>query len=114
MKIKKFTINCTNICFTEENKKFVVENKKCLKSCRDDDVYSYEYNNICYKNCPVNTYVSSDNISLSQNNNESYYYLDNNIYKSCYLLCNDSCNKDENIYNCLECISNKGYRNNSI
>ena len=56
---------------------------------------------------------SNDNISLSQNNYESFYYLDNNTYKSCYSLC-DSCNKDENIYNCLECISNKGYRNDSI
>ena len=40
--IKNFTINCTNICFTEKNKKIVVEKKKCLRSCLDDNYYSYE------------------------------------------------------------------------
>ena len=111
--IGNFTINCSDICFTERNIKIVVEKKKCLKSCLDDDDYSYEYGNVCYENCPSHTYVSSDITRLCKNKNEGFYYFDNYIYKSCYLLC-DSCNKDENIYNCLECISNKGYRNNYV
>ena len=41
--------NCSDICFSE-NKKIIVEKKKCTLNCSDDDIYKYEYNKRCYEN----------------------------------------------------------------
>ena len=99
-----YTNNCEDICFTGSNVKILVDNKKCIINCQDDNIYKYEYKNICYEECPINTYVSSDNLFLCQNNPEGYY-LDINIYKLCYESCRYCSNAgDENSHNCIECV----------
>ena len=109
--IEKFTNNCDNICFIE-SPKLLVEKKVCTYNCSETD-YKYEYKDICYKNCPNNTYASSDNIFLCQYNPYGYY-LDDNIYKPCYTTCN-YCNGEGNEinHNCIECISNYIFINSS-
>ena len=42
--------NCSSYCF-KDNKIIDYENKKCRANCT-----KYEYNNICYDECPENTY----------------------------------------------------------
>jgi len=63
--------NCYKICdyfyyFDESNKhkctdsyqcpsyksKLIEEKGKCVKNCKDDDKFQYEYNNKCYEECP--------------------------------------------------------------
>ena len=41
----------------EKSKKIVLEKNKCLKNCFEDDKYKYEYENICYTNCPNGTSI---------------------------------------------------------
>ena len=46
--------DCNNACFSE-NKKIIVEKKKCIDECKNDDIYIYEYNNICYDSKQITT-----------------------------------------------------------
>jgi len=103
--------NCTHefLC-PEEYNKLVSNKNKCINYCKKDDTYQYEYNNICYKECPNNTYLLEDNNdNLCYNHSIDGYYLDTRSqkYKKCYETCK-KCdvggNKTNN--NCLECKSN--------
>ena len=48
--------NCTdNLECPEEYNKLIKEKKKCIDKCENDDTYKYEYNGICYLDCPNNT-----------------------------------------------------------
>ena len=58
-----------NYLCTEENKcpsnlKLIKDKKKCIDNCENDSNNKYEYKNQCYKYCPNNTYISSDNNHL--------------------------------------------------
>ena len=113
--IKDFIIDCDNLCFTNEDNKFILETKKCIISCSNDEKYRFEYENICYENCDDGFHVTIDNIYLCQNNPEGYYLdNENNIYKHCYQSCK-ICNREgnENNHNCLECISNFNFINDT-
>ena len=39
--------DCNNVCFSEI-KKIILDKKKCIDDCKNDDTYVYECNNICY------------------------------------------------------------------
>ena len=39
----------------------IKDKKKCINNCINDDEYKYQYENICYKQCPYNTTNSIDN-----------------------------------------------------
>ena len=43
------------------NKKYIKEKNKYLDNCFEDDIYKYEYNNICYTSCPKNSMISLSN-----------------------------------------------------
>ena len=45
---KRIRNNCGNECF-KNAKKIIIEEKKCVQKCTDDDKYIYELNNICYE-----------------------------------------------------------------
>ena len=52
------------ICTENDNcpknyNKFIFEKLKCIDKCENDDTYKYEYNSICYKECPDGTIRSS-------------------------------------------------------
>ena len=36
--------------------KLIIAKNKCIDKCQNDNKYIYEYNNICYENCPNGTY----------------------------------------------------------
>ena len=50
--------NCPN-----EYNKLIKERNKCINSCKNDNIYQYEFNNTCYKECPEGT------ISINKDNN---------------------------------------------
>ena len=47
LKKKKLDNDCDNICFSE-SRKIIPEKKICIEKCEDDEIYRYEYKNICY------------------------------------------------------------------
>ena len=49
--------DCSDICFNKSKKIKSSENPICLLNCDDD--YIFEYNNICYKSCPIGTHNST-------------------------------------------------------
>ena len=108
--------HCAQTC--PEQYKIIIDIKKCIKYCKKDDNYKYEYNKSCYMNCPFGTYELEDSQDhLCYDNPPDGYYLDslNKIYKKCYETC-DKCNnignKDKN--NCLECKSNYIFHINKL
>ena len=44
-----------NVKCPDEYNKLIKEKNKCIDECNKDNIYKYEYNNICYINCPNNT-----------------------------------------------------------
>ena len=42
----------------KNNTKLIPEKNICINSCKEDDLFIYEYNNICYSQCPSNTILS--------------------------------------------------------
>ena len=70
-----FDDNCFQ-CTGDENcpegyNKLILDKKKCVNECSKDDIYKYEFNNICVKNCPDGTFVGENNyICLNETNLE--------------------------------------------
>ena len=57
-----------DICFTP-NIKIDINNKQCIESCLNNK-YEYELNNICYNECPKDSFPLSDD-ELDNNNSEN-------------------------------------------
>ena len=100
-----------NICPIESDI-INIDSILCISYCYNDNIYKYEYNNKCYKDCPNNTYISLKNDFKCYKELEGYY-LDNNIFKPCYISCK-SCNTSGNINdnNCIECKPNYIFKMN--
>ena len=50
---------CThNDSCPEEYSKLIIQKNKCVNKCKNDDLYIYEYNNICYEKCPNGTIIN--------------------------------------------------------
>ena len=92
---------------TELAPKYIEDKNLCIDECKNDDVYQFEYNNTCYRTCPNNTHVTSDNLYLCKNNPQGYFLDNDNIYRPCYESCK-SCNiaGNETHHNCIECKPN--------
>ena len=43
------------------NNKLIINVKKCIDECKNDDIHKYEHNNKCYQKCPENTFVNDTN-----------------------------------------------------
>ena len=109
--------HCDKTC-PEQYGKLIKEKKKCINDCKNDDIYRYEYNNTCYKDCPNNTYKSE---------NDEDYKCYNEISESSQLStevektkkCYDTCSKcdsegNETNHNCIECKNNFTFYNDSF
>ena len=97
-----FTILLINIPlfrFKEAPKKLIIEKNILIDDCSKDDVYKYEYNNICYTSCPRGTQVSKNNKNLCENK----YQMSNtiNITNNRYEI-NNSSSSVNNILNKAE------------
>ena len=119
------TSNCSDDCF-KTDMKLDINNKKCLDSCLKSNYYHYEYENICYNECPkgtlMNGYLCEDNECEADNQNliecldktPQGYYLDieDGIYKKCFencIFCYGEGNREN--HNCKVCISNFTFLN---
>jgi len=58
----------TDNYYCPEKISFVIEDKKkCIYDCKMDDIYKFQYNGECLKNCPENTFPNSLNQCLDVN-----------------------------------------------
>ena len=113
---KNITSQCENICFHDS--KIIVENRTCIKSCRDDAIYKYVFYWRCFERCPNKTHISyyddfkcEKDVKCYENNilnceRKEGYYVDSNdrIYKRCQNNCKYCFGPGNNINNkCSEC-----------
>ena len=103
--------SCSNNCF-EKNIKFDVKGNKCSNDCEESE---FEYFNICFEDCPENTYKLRRERNICSNEIPINYYLDkDSIYKECYYTCKKCSRKgDINNHNCDECNDNFIFLNDS-
>ena len=86
--VNKYYCTESKIC-PEISNKLIKEKNKCVSDCSKDDYFQYEYNNICYTNCPNRIY------------NNNFICID------CDIKCS-SCSLESAISNlCINC--NEGY-----
>ena len=113
--------DCSNICFSKKNIKVDPDKKECINSCKDNN-YNYEFNNICFHECPEGTHVilkdirNKDNIFIEFEDRvgicldkqpEGYYLYENRFYRECYKSCKFCYGPgDEKVHNCIECKAN--------
>ena len=64
--IGDYTNNCTHVCLLTSQSKYIIEKNECIDNCTKDKKYSYEYNNNCYKSCPIRTHISPNNAHLCE------------------------------------------------
>ena len=121
--------NCSDICFSKKNIKVDPVKKECIDSCKDNE-YNYEYNNICYHECPEGTHIilkdirNKDNIFIEFDDGvaicldkqpEGYYLDENGFYRECYKGCKFCYGPGEKeAHNCIECKSNFLLINNLV
>ena len=63
-----------NTIKNKEREKTIKEKNKCIDKCSNDDIYRYDYNNICYIECPKPTSVSNNNNYLCEPLKCNKYY----------------------------------------
>ena len=76
--------HCTEIC-PQGFDKLILGKKKCIDRCDNDDIYKFEYNNICYEDCPNGTiYNEIESKCLDEKNIPSTFIFgeSTNIYNS--------------------------------
>ena len=100
--------NCSDICFNKTIKVKITENKKCSFDCINDDIYKFQYNNLCYKSCPNHTHNSTNNNYICIDDDidyESYKIIENN---KCSVTCspinflNNICKINNNNIECKD------------
>ena len=62
----KYKCTFANNC-PEKYNKLVIEKRRCIDYCKNDDIYKYEYKNKCYKSCPENSFLSFYTSYLCEN-----------------------------------------------
>ena len=75
-----YTCTENNNCSGNYNKS-IIEKSKCIDKCENDNIYKYEYNNICYKQCPYNTYNEWNEYKCKEENKVDLFYKIN-LYKN--------------------------------
>ena len=67
-KENKYHCSENAICPMEYNK-LIINKSKCIDECKKDDTYKYEYNNICYQECPKELIQDETNYKCYDNKN---------------------------------------------
>jgi surface protein len=101
-------VNCSELCSSISNGKYIIEKNKCIVNCSLDDIYIFEYNYICYSTCPNGSYQYDNYTCKKEIFCENYYNYNHtgcldSIPLGFYL--NDTINKtiDKCNINCRNC-----------
>ena len=81
----KYTCTQFNECPLKYNK-LVLQKNKCIDSCINDNDYKYDYNNICYEECPENTKTYIDEKKCLDSCELNQFEYDNKCYNNCDLI----------------------------
>ena len=52
---------CTESNSCPDNYKLIKEKSECINECYNDNIYKFNYKNICYESCPNETFIDIDN-----------------------------------------------------
>ena len=74
---------CTNNLNCPSNYKLIPRKRKCTDNCTTDDTYRYEYDNICYEECPSDTFNSNSNKYLCELNCKHFNKYFNSDQTAC-------------------------------
>ena len=124
-KVNIYENNCQKLCIMN-SKKYILDKEMCIDNCFNETEYKYEYQNICYKECPVRAFLKSNSDYLCEGCPNYYnyegtecldsipegYYLNSTIEKTidkCPFKCKIC--SFESIYNnlCIECNIDDNY-----
>ena len=72
-----------------DNYKLIPSKKNCIKDCKTDELYRYEYNNICYESCPSGTYYNYNHTFCLGEVPEGFYC--NSVEDQTIEKCHDNC-----------------------
>ena len=119
---------CPENCYTNQNKKIILDLKQCITNCKEHSTHKMEYNGYCYQTCPTGTHSSTNNNNfLCYEDCQRYYNYDrtecvNEILDGYYLSddylktvlkCSDKCKKcnkeSMNINLCINCNNERNY-----
>ena len=66
--------------FYPEPRRLIVETNKCeYLNCSENETHKFDYNHICYINCPKRTYIKNNNSNICEDLNCSNFYNFNQI-----------------------------------
>ena len=107
------SLSCITNNYTFINKKnikIIDDDKICIDECYNDEIYKYEYNNLCYQECPLGTSPSNEKylceLTLVECFEEyPFLIIEENI-------CSDYCNS-EDFFNGICTISNHNIESQS-
>ena len=74
--VSQYENNCLKVCLIN-SKKFILKNEMCVENCNGENIDKYEYQNICYPECPIRTYLINNSTHLCEDC-PNYYINDNN------------------------------------
>ena len=64
----------------------IKEKGKCIKDCKKDDTYKFQYDNQCFKECPLNTITDNtnfickdENVNISSLTETNHVFFDKNV-----------------------------------
>ena len=108
--------HCTENKECPENYKLIVDQKKCINKCNEDDTYKFEYENKCYQFCPNGTYYYYNLPKCIDNIPEGFYC--NDTFLKTIDKCDNKCSNCslESMENrlCISCnINNNFYPKNN-
>ena len=95
--MNQYFCTSSNICPQPYNI-LIDQKKKCIDECKKDDIYSYNYNNICIKECPENTKVDIDQKKCIESCLPNQIKLDNKCYNNFPNDLPESLGENNNIY----------------
>jgi len=78
----EYTCTISDICPTNYNK-IIKQKNKCIDDCKNDNIFNYEYNNSCLKECPTNAKIFGDEKLCLEECYENQFEYNNNCYNDC-------------------------------
>lgn len=118
---------CEDPCFINSQNKFIISERECIEHCYNSTYFQYEYNNICYSECPYwihhsTGFLCEDIICFPNYNNlenntcidrvPDGYFCNNEELRTiekCDNKC-EKCSKQSHEKNlCVTCNANKGF-----
>ena len=76
--IKNFENVCSDKCFFE-GFKLIIDKNNCISDCSLDEIYKFEYNNLCYNSCPYKTYLFNNSNKCTNLNANNFFNGENGI-----------------------------------